>query len=231
MGNHFLSLSLFVILLCFFIVLNTYSNYDKTKSGSVLDSLNLAFSNEVGSVGVLSTQFDQQVADGSSSQGSVMERVRGVFSARIPALEASMNRFGNEMRVRVPRADFEDALREEALSGEVETKLDLRRALIAVMDQAPQSRLRLDIFYELPENPAREAVQNPARMAEYMRAAAQTALKLEAAGLPPEMLSVGVIAAEDSDAVGSNRAVQPKVLLHFSPLTQFDAASIPEVTP
>ena len=46
MANQFLSLSLFIMLLSFFIILNSLSSYEDVKSKPVLNSISMAFSKD-----------------------------------------------------------------------------------------------------------------------------------------------------------------------------------------
>ncbi|MCK6418466.1 MAG: hypothetical protein L6Q57_05955 [Alphaproteobacteria bacterium] len=193
MGNYFLSLSLFVILLCFFIVLGANSTFEQNKAGAVMNSMAQAFAskdNNIRKISALPASADAL----HPHDGSVIGRVQGAFESQLPAADISQNRFGNSLRVRMDVKTFEAAVSEAALSGVMGAEQpSLRPVLLALIDgQESPDALRMDMVFEIPDNPALFAAQEAPLLADIRQRSLAMARNLENAGLPASLLSVGV---------------------------------------
>ena len=110
MANQFLSLSLFLMLLSFFIVMNGLSEFgvEEDRAKSVLNSLSMAFTNESvpteESPGIEPTIYNEQ------REGDTLEMVEGLFNAHISNVQTKKNRLGTQMHVRMPISSFENAI-------------------------------------------------------------------------------------------------------------------------
>lgn len=198
MGNYFLSLSLFVILLCFFIVLGANSSFEQTKAGAVMSSLSKAFTASNQDIQKFSP-MPSAIDTHDAREGSALGRVQGAFTAQLPAADIAQNRFGTSLRVRMDLKTFEAAVSEAALSGQTDqTQPSLRPVLLALLDaQDTPGALRMDMILETPGNPGRLAAEKSDVMGALQQRAMATARNLENAGMPARLLSVGLGQGED----------------------------------
>ncbi|MCD8562737.1 MAG: flagellar motor protein MotB [Alphaproteobacteria bacterium] len=208
MARQYLALSLFIILLCFFLVLNAMSTFEIVKAQSVTKSLQFAFAGklegekDLPSIHVTPTQ--------SLSKGDSLDRIKALFSAQIKTFKASTNRMGTEMMVRLPVSTFEDALKDVSGAGISEQNAFEREGgaflptLVSLM-QTAQSAVpyRLDILLNTPFDPADlmgEEDDSP-QARELIRKASTYAAQLEKAGLPKKLVSSGLAKAEPGNAI------------------------------
>ncbi len=103
-----MSLSLFIILLAFFIVLNAVSNYSEEKTEKVFDSIDLAFATEL----IPSTQ-DNKIMDQSQIQndgkGDSIENVQDTLRSILPGLDMDLTddpNGGKVMAIRIKKDQF-----------------------------------------------------------------------------------------------------------------------------
>ncbi|MBX2835058.1 MAG: hypothetical protein KTR28_08830 [Micavibrio sp.] len=206
MANQYLGLSLFLMLLSFFIILNSMSEFKQDKAAPVLNSLTLAF-----------TPDDEVKLDAGPTEapapaereGSTLDKIQGLFNAQISGLKAKQNRMGTELRLKMNR----DAFMAEAnstLAGDGSAFfLD---TLVSLIDTQNTARYKMDMVASVAgdDRATRESV------AQDMSALAG---KLEAAGLPQNMISAGIGEGEAGT-----------VELHFRPFKRFDAKTFEEAT-
>ena len=200
MANQFLGLSLFIMLLSFFIILNAISNYEITKSRPVLNSLNIAFSTketlDITPPGLQQTQNqDQQL-------GSTLDRIEELFRSQISSVEAKQNRLGTVMHVRLPFNDFQNALissltvpREPPAPGA--QAVDLLPMLVSLLETQRSVAYKMDMVLNVEESLPYLVAEQPGRFAVYNRAISEVAYKLEDSGLPKVQISAGL---ESGDA-------------------------------
>lgn len=112
--NPFISLSLFVILLSFFIILNAHSSYDETKARPILNSLSMVFTNQQSPADINASETNRKGA--SEGQGNSIDKIEGLFSSEIAGVKAKQNRMGTELRMRLPFSVFEQKIM-SSLSG------------------------------------------------------------------------------------------------------------------
>lgn len=203
MGNQFLSLSLFIMLLSFFIVLNAMSTIEVTKSSPILNSLSLAFSKkeqlDQADIGLTETENS---SNRRQEAGNSLDRLEGLFTTHITGVETRQNRFGTQMFAEVPIEAFED----EIFSVIVENKNDqpqqfipmLRSLLEAESTAAPY---RMDMVLYLPASFSVVASESAEALNVYTARIAKIAEVLEQAGLPKTLFSIGV-AEGDSGMLG-----------------------------
>lgn len=105
-----MSLSLFIILLAFFIVMNGLSEFSKPKVDQAFGSLNMTFSTSI-----IDSSFDKTSSDDheeeDDGQGDAMEMLQGTLRSILPNLsivsEPSPNG-GKMMAVRITKNQFEN---------------------------------------------------------------------------------------------------------------------------
>lgn len=197
MGRQFLALSLFVILLAFFVVLTSLSEYDSTKAMPVLSSLEMAFAGKQ-----LEREADKSAAEKAEfdnlRQGDTLDKIKASLNATISDFDARKNRLGTEMYVRMPRRDFERALQasvglpddNRALSGMDGPFIS---TLISLLNAAREERpYRMDILLETETNPAALQNEAPEKIAALMQRVSGYSAALQNAGLPEFLVSAGL---------------------------------------
>ncbi len=192
LGGQLLALSLFIMLLAFFIVLNSKASFEEMKSKPILQSVALAFSSKIAqdqqdkpSI----TRSDQMGTD----EGDALEQLGKLFNAEISTAEVVTNRQRGTMAVRVPRKDFEDAVANigtrRATSAFGKSFLPMLASILRSDSEKPY---RMDMTFSLPENPARMQNTQPQSMSEAIKSVSAHAIALERAGLPARLMTVGL---------------------------------------
>lgn len=196
MANQFLSLSLFLMLLSFFIVMNSVSSYEKEREQTVLNSVALAFSNnKVEEFNGAPEEEENPLA--SINQGDTLTEVEGLFSATISGFEVSKNRLGTVMHVKLPIAKFENALN---MSGSYDidigdgNKGSFVKTLITLL-RAEQSGkpFRIDMILNTEMDPIDMIGTNADEFDENLRRVSVLSEGLEQRGIPTKMLSSGLV--------------------------------------
>lgn len=196
MANQFLGLSLFVMLLSFFIILNAISSFETTKTQPVLNSLTVAFSNK---------RAEQDIDPGlieaeseTSQLGSTLDRIQGLFESQITAVKAKQNRLGTSMVVKMPFADFQKALRASLTIPDNTPSLlnadtvDLQPMLVSLLETGRDITYKMDMLLHVDRDPADILSEDPQRFANLERSIASVAQSLEEAGLPRKQVSAGM---------------------------------------
>lgn len=198
MGQQYLGLSLFIILLCFFIVLNSLSSFETSKAQKAVQSVQFAFSGKteeqegaLPSVRMTPTQ--------SLEEGDALDKLKALFSAQIKSFKVSTNRLGTEMMVRLPVAEFDAALRSASDAGFTEESAFKKKGgaflptLVSLLETAQtEVPYRMDILLNIPENPATMSVDNSDRAQKILKQTAEFSRRLETAGMPRKLVSTGV---------------------------------------
>lgn len=190
MARHFLGLSLFVMLLAFFIVLNAFSTFDETKVAPVLKSLTTEFTQNV--VDPVRTSLFQVTSIKSSNEGSILDRVRNMFKARISGVDISTNRLGTIMRVSMSADEFEDQLLlPETPDIPFGGKLNQMLVSLLASDEM-NAAYQMSMTYVLPEGPIDLKTNTPEILDEAVGRVSRWALILEEAGLRKHLYSAGI---------------------------------------
>lgn len=212
MANQFLGLSLFIMLLSFFIIMNAVSGFDPEKSQPVLNSLILTFSApdtkliETGEV---------EGDDGSEFKGKALDKIQELFSAHITGVKAKQNRFGTSLRIRMNIDEFEKVLINDLrpnLSDDAQQGTEQRSllpTLISLLDTTKSGQLYTMgvVAYTLDGNDVETIA-----LAQKISALSSS---IENAGLPTRMLSIAIGVADSEEKRG-------KVDLHFTPYAPID---------
>lgn len=104
-----LGLSLFIILLAFFIVLNGLSQYSEPKVGRALESLETAFAQTILPSETEKSSMDERAQD-DTGQGDAVKELEGVLKSLLPNLNMVANpnsNGGSTMAVRMEKGQFE----------------------------------------------------------------------------------------------------------------------------
>lgn len=200
-ADQLLSLSLFLMLLAFFIVLNAISNFEETKVKPILQSLEESFALQQPPEDT--NPSVQESKDLSVDEGDITDRLEALFRAQIPQYESATNKSKGVMHVRLPYGDFKDAVmavgqRENQdvkpdAAGNFKLKAFFLPALIALI-RTDKSGVpyHMDMILNVGDDPPHLQNTKP-RMAErYIKDMARLAQKLEMSGLPTKQQTIGL---------------------------------------
>lgn len=192
-GKHLLSLSLFIMLLAFFIVLTSISSYEQTKAGPVVNRINAVFSTDLSIENGPQPSIESS-PQGATGRGDTFERLSGLFSSKVIAAETATNRQRGIIVARVSRADFESAITE--LGGRRASSDFSKRfmpLLVSVLRSDSGSRpYRMEIVYFVDQNPAILQNEQPQKMVDTINAVSRSAAALEFSGLSAHLMTVGI---------------------------------------
>lgn len=197
MANQFLALSLFVMLLSFFIVINAMSNFEESKSRPVLRSVSVAFSTK-SLVEEKAPSFVDAQGD-SYTQGDAIDHVEALFRAQITGADITKNSQGTVMHIRLPVRSFERGV---GAAGESGINPEKARSgaggfflptLVSLL-QAKKTGIpyHMEILLNIPQNPAESFNKNPKIAGTALKQASGYAERLEAAGLPARLVNAGL---------------------------------------
>lgn len=191
-SNVFVFLSLFLMVLAFFIVLVSISTVEEVKSKAVLKSLTTTF-HELVPIGAEPSDFtakEGEVLGGAAFQ----EKITGLFSTAFQVAKVKIVRPGQLMQVELPSgslfADGEARVRPTALAF-------LDRVVAALGARPPG--LRFDVEFVIGAGRPADRMLPVAETLEMARAGA-FAREMLARGAPPNSLSIG-LAPGETDAV------------------------------
>lgn len=203
MANEYLGLSLFIMLLSFFIILNALSDFEETKADPIMSSLNMAFS-----AGAIDKDEPapsiQSFEETSMNEGTTLDKIEGLFGAQVKNFRVTKNRLGTEMYIRLPREEFEAALGasgQDLFLEEEGTNPMLEEPFIEMLvDLINTARTsvpyRMDIVLNLGASPAVLRNDSPETLNGAMRTVSGYAELLEREGLPIRFTSAGLGAGE-----------------------------------
>lgn len=186
MGNQFLALSLFIMLLSFFIILNAMSNFEVTKSREVLNSITVAFSEEETSDDISANIQEDPMA--SYREGDTLDKLKSLFEAQITGVEAKKNRLGTTMHLRMNLDHFDQQITSEdgRFGGELGPTLV---SLLGTEDSVPYS---MDMMINIEQSPSKAQNEQPEDVAQRIRRVSGYANMIEEAGLPRKFLTAGL---------------------------------------
>tara|TARA_B100000214_G_C23855196_1_gene575337 strand:+ start:128 stop:820 length:693 start_codon:yes stop_codon:yes gene_type:complete len=199
MANEYLGLSLFIMLLSFFIILNALSDFEETKADPIVSSLNMAFS--AGAVdknepapSVISAE------ETSMNEGTTLDKIEGLFNAPVKNFKITKNRLGTEMYISLTREEFEKALgakgQETFLQDSGSNPLmeePFLNMLVDLMNTAQTNApYHMDIVLNLGANPSVMRNEAPEKLNASMKTVSGYSELLEGQGLPIRFISVGV---------------------------------------
>ena len=199
MANQFLALSLFLMLLAFFIVMNALSDFEtvENKERHVLRSLALAFTGE--DIPEDSAPSEEENLRDIVNEGDTLSQLEGLFDGHIANFQATRNRLGNVLHIQVPVSEFENAIDmpqimnsggSRSVSGGQGTFL---QTMITVLRSAKSGvPYRMDMILLIPEDLESYRKNNTADYMEAIHKVGFFAQTLERSGMPKNMMSVGL---------------------------------------
>jgi hypothetical protein len=186
MGNQYLSLGLFIMLLSFFIVLNSMSRFEETKTVAVIKSLSNALVPQYSLIDDLPSPVIAPEGEDKNA-GDGLDQIDALFRSTIPDIKAQKSRFGTTLRMQMDRETFE-----AALHGEGEDARRFARSLVGVVESANGGPYEMDIILTIDVPPARLHNENPAAAEALVNKAGNYTQLLEETGLPPFLMTAGL---------------------------------------
>lgn len=195
-AGQMLNLSLFIMLLAFFIVLNSLSSYEEVKSEKVRRSINIAFNKDAKED---LSSMRESISE-SMHEGHTFDRLDGLFQSQITSFESQKSKLLGRMSVQVEYDRFVNAItrpdqidilryptrREIRDNFFLPTLVSLMRANI---DGAPT---RMEIVFHTNENPADLQNDAPQQLKSRIDDIGLISRTLEAQGLPQKLLNIGI---------------------------------------
>ncbi len=201
MANQYLALSLFIMLLSFFIILNSMSSYDLSKSAPVLNSLKTAFSTRE-AVDITPPGLAVDKTE-NNNLGSALDRIEGLFKSQIAGVQSKQNRFGTVMYMRLPFADFQASLT-RTLDGVAAApaarggdQVNLLPLLVTLMETQRDVTYKMDMILNIATEPSTIMAENAEVFMNENFALSKIADRLEDAGLPSKQMTIGLKSGEE----------------------------------
>lgn len=183
MANQFLGLSMFIMLLSFFIVLNSLSDFEVKKANPILNSLSMTFS--VDKPEDQDAESDADEVTEAMRKGTTLDKVQGLFETEITGVEAKQNRLGTVMHLRLTYEDFE----KQITTGQgafIDT-------LVSLLDAKESGNMtKMHMMVNLTAAPAVALANNDAQLSQSTRSVARIASVLQDAGLQKKLLTTGL---------------------------------------
>lgn len=196
-GGQTLTLSVFIMLLAFFIVLNAISEVRQQKVGPALRSIVETFAMERAAPPALVEEGGEEPEP--SGKGDALGALDALFRAELPGIKAERDDGRGVMHVRMTREAFVNALeqaktvslpRESVYQWKPGSFVATLVGLTVLLKQGVS--LRMDVLLNLAEEPAILRAKDPAALTAAMKEAGGIADILVKAGLLAENLSVGL---------------------------------------
>ncbi len=196
-GMLLMNLSLFIMLLAFFIVMNALSTYEEVYYRPVVKSLEDTFATGVFREGNAPSETPARAR--SIGEGSVIERIDALFNAQIVGFDMTHSPRAGILYVTVPLEEFDRAVT-------AANQVDLTRVksvtglqtyflptLVSILKADEEGRpYRMDIILHTKDTPPLLVNSDPRALSAVMKQAGAYAARLEKAGMAQRLLSIGV---------------------------------------
>lgn len=198
-GNslRLLNLSLFIMLLAFFLVLNGISSYEEVKYRPILQNLQMTFSTvqrEEGDGPSMAPSSEQ-----SFNEGATVDRIDALFNAQITGFKTQKLQDEGVMTTSIPREEFDRAMTTmgQVDLTKVKTVTGLQTyfvpTLVSLMLSAEKGRpYRMDLVLHTQGDPAALMNEKPAILRDLIAQASTYAAILTKAGLPETLVNIAV---------------------------------------
>lgn len=185
MSGQILSLSLFLMLLAFFIVMNALSNYDVTRVKPIIQSIEKAFASQAKEAGEINPSLTPDAAQ-STGRGDTLSQIESLFQSTIPGAELTLNRVRGTLTAKMRVSAFDYALSKTSTSsirsGDDLFSNQLRALLINDNAGLPY---RMDIGYGIDDKTPNGGFNTQSQKA------SENAVRLEKLGIPTRLISIG----------------------------------------
>lgn len=197
-AGKLLALSLFIMLLAFFIVLTALSSYEETRVVPIFQSLEMAFASTV-----RNESENKAAVSGrstlSTGEGTTLERLEALFRSIIPGRQVVRNSRTGTLHVNMDIETFERAITMLSLEQDLEGVREEARetfilpALVALLQAGQQGApYHMDVLLEVGENPAQLMNSTPDKTMLDMKRVGVFVQRIEDAGLPAKYVSAGL---------------------------------------
>lgn len=214
-----MSLSLFIMLLAFFIVLNAISTFEKNKSEQVQQSLVQVFSSDVQQQDV-KPSLVEDIAQ-SVKEGHVFDRLDALFQTQLISFEKTQSKSRGVMSVKMPYTEFTKAMKavDQKDLTKMPTRLEGHRnyflpTLVSLMQtDIGGAPTRMEIYFHVRGNPAEMQNKNPTALKKVIEDVGQYSALLQGARMPQKLLNIGVSKGDPDEVTLVFRKYKP-----FSPV-------------
>ena len=193
-----MSLSLFIMLLAFFIVLNAISSYQDYKKDKVMRSVDIAFSTDARDLDESPSIVD--APEKSVHEGHVFDRLDALFDAQISSYKPTIDMGAGIMTVVMPLEQFsrgmmatnqQDLLR---LPPRTPPKGKFFLPTMASLLRTPiyGQTTRMEIMMHVPKNPAHLQNKNPEVLEPVMARLEGFSRRMDELGFPQELFNIGI---------------------------------------
>lgn len=219
-GSLLMNLSLFIMLLAFFIVLNAISTFEENKVRPIMSSVIVTFSGDAPMQEVMPSITPDPLE--SLREGATIERIDALFKSQITSYEAQKNESNGVMQIDLPLDVFSSAImaigQEDLLNVSPDDQLKGKKfflpTLVSIMGSDEKGvTYRMDMILHVGDNPAHMQNREPQKLEQVMKRAARLAEKLETAGLGQRLISIGTEKGDESTVTLLFRPHEP-----FSPV-------------
>lgn len=197
-AGRLLALSLFIMLLAFFIVLTALSSYEETRVAPIFQSLEESFAANLRDKSELKPSVTGRNA-GAYGDGTTLEQLEALFTAIIPARNIASNKYEGTLHISMTIEEFERSITLLSLGRDFEEKQEEARnsfilpALVALLQADHKGApYHMDILLNTGGNPAFLENDNPDKIALDMKRVGAYGRRIEQAGLPQKYMTVGL---------------------------------------
>lgn len=180
MSSPLTTLSIFILLLAFFIVLNALSSFETSKVAPVISSINKTFGTKQTDRVFQGPSLRSDPQEGAGEGMMVLEELEGLFRARIQSVQAARSDSDGTLLLRLSLEELDVILDE---------KKALARSLYSMMKTGEDGR-QYDLTL-LGNMPAHKELFNP-EGEELVRRLSRIVGELEKNGVPGFLLSLGL---------------------------------------
>jgi hypothetical protein len=199
-SSQLLSLSLFIMLLAFFIVLNAYSSYEDVRVKPIMESLESTFSARIEQLDDLkpsvtpSNQF-------SHNEGDTIERLQALFKSQISGVEIEVNQSAGTMYVYLSWQDFKNALSSQiTLEGrfvdgdgnQVDTIKFLPLLVSLIRSDQLGTPYHMDVTLNIGVSPSELQNKSPQNLNVFIEEVSSVVNRLEKMGVPKKLVTSGL---------------------------------------
>lgn len=197
-AGQMMNLSLFIMLLAFFIVLNSLSSYEEIKTEQVRRSLTMAFSKDkVSEIEIESTKEDLAKA---IREGHTLDRLDALFQSQISAFNSEKSIRRGVMTVELSLSEFTTAIMSVGQKDfmrypsrkDIRGNFFLPTLVSIVRSNIDNYPVRMEILIHTPEDPAYLQNQKPVDMDKKINLASALTERLEKQGMPIKLINIGL---------------------------------------
>lgn len=197
-SGKLMALSLFIMLLAFFIVLNTLSSYEDAKVTPIFESLEAAFASKITEDNDLRPSVTKD-REHSINEGSTLDRIQALFRSRIPSKNIDRSKHKGTMQVVMSLELFEQSvmnLSEGRQFGDHDDSgggaLFLPSLVALLRSNQLGTPYHMDIALNISGKPAFLQNNEPQKLSLVMKRASTFTNRIEQAGLPPKLMTIGL---------------------------------------